>query len=358
MDFETFREQFMEDVKEAYMKASGREVTVSPHKINKMNDAYEAITVSLIGSSIGLNLNVDAYYEAYNLGKAYDDLVDKAVEVIQNHIDFTPAVEVSTFTDYEQMKETLAMEVVSADRNKEMLETVPHQMMEDMAVVYRFVIDMDQGSRGTILVTNQMLDSMGVSAEQLHEDALKIAPELYPVVIKGMTEVLFDLMGNDSEAPFPLDELPTDEKMYVATVPDKIHGAGVIAYQEFMDQAAERLGGDFFILPSSIHELILVKDDGSADFNELKSIVETVNAEQVALAEQLTDNVYHYDSKDKVFELAERFAERQAQKEKEDKETLEKNSVLDDIKTKKDEVAKQHKKDTIEKAAKTKGAEL
>lgn len=87
-DFEKFREQFMEDVKEAYAEASGREVTVSSHKINKMNDSYEAITISPKGSSIGLNLNVDAYYEAYNLGKEYDALIDKAVEVIQTHIDF------------------------------------------------------------------------------------------------------------------------------------------------------------------------------------------------------------------------------------------------------------------------------
>lgn len=47
--------------------------------------------------------------------------------------------------------------------------------------------------------------------------------------------------------------------MYVASVPDKISGAGVIAYQHFMNQAAERLGGNFFVLPSSIHEIILVK---------------------------------------------------------------------------------------------------
>ena len=74
------------------------------------------------------------------------------------------------------------------------------------------------------------------------------APELKPAVIKGMSEVMFEMMGPDAAAMFGMDEMPQDEKMYVATVPDKIAGAGVIAYQNFMDEAAERVGGDFFIL--------------------------------------------------------------------------------------------------------------
>lgn len=339
MDFEKFREQFMEDVKEAYGKASGREVTVSSHKINKMNDSYEAITVSPKGSSIGLNLNVDAYYEAYNLGKEYDALIDKAVEVIQTHIDFKPSMDVSSFTNYELMKENVAVEVVSAERNKEMLETVPHQMMEDMAVVYRFVIDSDTEGRGTILATHKLLESMETTAEQLFEDAMKIAPEKHPVVIKGMFEVLMDTMGNETGS-FPLEELPTDEKMFVATVPDKIHGAGVISYPGFMEQATEALGCDFFILPSSIHEVILVKDDGTADYKELKGIVETVNAEQVQIDEQLTDNVYHYDSQDKVFELAEKFEARKQEREAVSLEKDEKGSVLKNLKDKQNIVDK------------------
>lgn len=64
---------------------------------------------------------------------------------------------------------------------------------------------------------------------------------------------------------------PEDEKIYVATVPDKVHGAGVLAYQNFMDQAAERAGGDFFILPSSIHEVLIVPDNGEMGLKDLEA---------------------------------------------------------------------------------------
>ena len=54
------------------------------------------------------------------------------------------------------MKETLSMEVVSAARNAELLEKVPHKEIEDMAVVYRFVVDSGDDGRGSILIINQM----------------------------------------------------------------------------------------------------------------------------------------------------------------------------------------------------------
>lgn len=82
------------------------------------------------------------------------------------------------------------------------------------------------------------------------------APEIRPSEIRGMSEVMSEL------APGMIPEVaPEDEQMFVATVPDKIHGAGVIAYPNFMEDAAEKMGGDFFVLPSSIHEVLLVKDN-------------------------------------------------------------------------------------------------
>lgn len=104
----------------------------------------------------------------------------------------TGEYEVKGTKGYSQMKEKLAMEVVSAEANKEMLETVPHQNMEDMAVVYRFVLNSDDEGRASILVTNQLLESMGVTPEQLHADAMENAPQIKPVEIKGMEPINLD----------------------------------------------------------------------------------------------------------------------------------------------------------------------
>ena len=124
-----------------------------------------------------------------------------------------------------------------------------------------------------------------------------------------------------------------------------------------MDQAAERAGGDFYILPSSIHEILIVPDNGKMGLSDLENMVKEVNATQVAPADKLTDNVYHYDSQAKIFELGEKFVARQAEREGQDIDKEEKGSVIGELKAKKEEVAKAPKKEAVEKAAKSKGGE-
>ncbi len=240
------------------------------------------------------------------------------------------------------------MEVVCAERNADMLKNVPHEQMEDMAVVYRLVLSESTDGRSSILVTNKLMDQFGITHDQLRDDAMKNAPELRPSEIKGMCEVMNEIMGQDL-----MPELsPQDEQMFVASVPDKVHGAGVIAYPNFFEEAAEKLGGDYYVIPSSIHEVLLVRDNGQMTSKELEAMVRDVNATEVAPEEQLTDHVYHYDSKNHVFEMADKFEERQA--ERNDERTSEKASVLDDLKAKKNEIAKsapeKHEKAAINKA--------
>ena len=356
MNYEDFKEKFIEDVSDRLYE-QGAEVNISVHEVNKLNESYEAITVTPEGSNIGVNVGIDKFFGAYENGTPYEDVVDKAVDVVAHGIAQRPEFDIDSLTDYSQMKEKLAMEVVSAEANKDLLETVPHKNMEDMAVVYRFVLSSDDDGRASILVTNQIIESMGVTPEQLHADALENAPHIKPAEIRGMSEVMAELVGPEQAEMMgivPMD--PKDEQMFVATVPDKVHGAGVLAYQDFMDQAAERVGGDFFILPSSIHEILIVPDNGQMDLKTLEDMVKDVNATQVAPADKLTDSVYHYDSKAKIFELGEKFVERQNQRE-EAAEKEEKKSVLGELKAKKEEVAKTPKKETIDKGAKAKGGE-
>ena len=313
---EEFKEQFLNDIKERLADSKAK---ISTTEVKKLNESYDAITVTPGGSKIGVNLPVDKFYEAAKNGMSYEKVLDQAIKTIENAIKEGPQVDVAGLTDYSQMKEKLVMEVVSAETNAEMLKTVPHQMLEDMAVVYRFELSSDEKGRATVLVTNQMLDTMGITAEQLHKDAMENAPQIKPAEIRGMSEVLAELMGvEQTELMGAGPVAPEEEQMYVASVPDKIHGASVLAYENFMEQAAERAGGDFFILPSSIHEVLIVPDNGQMDLGTLENMVREVNATQVAPEEKLTDNVYHYDVMEKVFETGRDYLERTKDLEMED----------------------------------------
>ena len=348
MNYEEFKQQIVDDLKDRL----GDDYNLSVNEVKKLNQSYEAVTVTPEGSNVGVNMPLDKLYAALQDDVPYEAVVDKAVNAIENGLNRAPEFDVIMLRDYDQMKDKLAMEVVSAEANAEMLETVPHKNIEDMAVVYRFVLESSENGGASILVTNQLLENMGVTPDQLHADAMENAPLLRPAVITGMSELMAEMMGVENAEMMGLVVAPEDEKMFVATVPDKTHGASVLAYQDFMDQAAERVGGDFFILPSSIHECLIVPDNGEMKYEDLQAMVKDVNATQVDPADKLTDSVYHYDSKEKIFELAEKFVERQESREEaaeKEVETEEKGSLLDDLKAKKDEVSKVPKKEAPEK---------
>lgn len=203
-------------------------------------------------------------------------------------------------SDYSKMKERLTLQLLSADGNGYRLNEIPHRKVEDMTLVYRFDLGETEKGQASILVTNDMLHHYGIDAEQLHEDALAVTENNRPATLRNMADVL--LLG-DGEA---------SSLLWVASVEGGMNGASVIQYPGFLDQAAETLGGEFFVLPSSIHEVLLYKDDGSIGRKDLEEMVHSVNETEVAPRYRLSDSVYHYDSTERIFENARSFEAREA----------------------------------------------
>lgn len=340
MDYEQFKVAFAEDLKTNLQKL-GIEADVSEHHIEKLNDSYDALSVTPKGSSIGVNANLDEIFHGVERGRDYSEVLSGVTESLKGSLEHMPKLQVSDLTNYAEMKNKLAMDVVSAERNASMLQNVPHEQMEDIAVVYRLVLDSSKDASSTVLVTNDLMDKFGITHEQLHDDAMKNAPLIRPVEIKGMEETLNEMQGGPALEPDP------DEILFVAGVPDQTHGAAVIAYPNFFENAAEKLGGDYFIIPSSIHEVLLVKDTGEMNARDLAAMIREVNATEVAPEDVLTDHAYHYDSKEHIFESADKFEERQAEMEAAGPEE-DRGSLIDQLNAKKEEAAKE----APEKAAK------
>ena len=351
MNFEEFKQQVMEDLPGALPERLSN-VEIEPVSVTKLqHGSYDGITIREEGSNIGMNLDLSGLFERMEKGTAYDEVLAEAVAIISNATAQAPKIDVDRLMDYEQLKETLSIQVVPTASNEEMLQNIPHKEMEDLSMVYRFVVGQDESGTQTILVTNKLLEQYGITEDQLHEDAMENAPVFKPVQIRSMTEVLAEMMGADFAEDMGLPTPDVGDMMYVASTPGGSFGAGVITYPEFMDQAAEKVGGDFYVLPSSVHEVLIVPDKGERSCAELENMVKEVNSTQVDIQDQLSDKVYHYDSKEHIFELAEKYEKRVF-----DKEIDAEKSVVKDLKDKAKEASKAVKKDVIEHP-KTKGGE-
>lgn len=361
LGYQEFKKDFAELVEEGFHYKGIRDVEIENRIVDKINESYDALTVKHIGSDVGVNVNVSEAYEAYvnndvSIKSVAAEMVTRTAQALEN----APTISgnLDDFKNYDVMKNKLVMEVIAAETNAEFLETIPHKDIEDLAVIYRFDVHDIVSDGASIIVTNQMLDNYGITAEQLHEDAMKNAPELRPIVIEGMAQVLAKQMGVEDLEMLGLNIPPEQEQIFVASVPDSVHGAGVLAYEDFMEKASERVNNQsFFILPSSIHELLIVPDNGMMDLPSLERMVREVNATTVDPSERLTDNVYHYDAQNKVFELGEKFVERQNAREELAAEAGEKKSLLGELKAAKEEASKVPKKDAADIGSKTKGGE-
>ena len=239
--------------------------------------------------------------------------------------------------DYEQVKEALFLRVMNRENNEAKLADMPHRTEGDIALTYHIRVDVgDASGVSSTPVTNALLSRYGITEEQLHEDTMQSAPEVFPVQFMSMASLMRNMMRDDMLAQ-GLD--PQDVEDFIASYPDdpnnslmvltnseRVNGASALFYPAQMELIADDMGGSFFVLPSSIHEVIVLPDDGSMSYQELESMVSGINATEVRPEERLSDHVYHYDAAERIFELAASHEERKAAR---DEKPMEKESLLE-----------------------------
>ena len=320
MDFNQFVDEVKGGIK-LFLPREYEDAQVRVEEMRKLNENYLGIAILKEDQVIAPTFNLNQLYEMYQSDPqiSMESIMRNITGVV---LDTPEQFYLKSITEYENAKEKLFIRVSSAEKNGEMLQNVPHQMREDLVITYHVAISMDEVGRGSTTITNDMLKRYGISEEQLHADAMESSPKIMPLHVDAMKKVIKQIIGGDNK-PLIQDKgfkameevisegLKEDEPMFVITNQQTMDGASAIFYPEVMKQLGECFQGDFFILPSSIHETIVLPDKGDFDYLSLKSIVQEINNNQVLEEEQLTNDVYHYDVKERVFERADKFEKRQ-----------------------------------------------
>ena len=200
-----------------------------------------------------------------------------------------------TMFDYDAVKDKLFIKV-----EKKGLDSVrPYSEFLDWIVTYHILIDDEDESVTSIRITESILKMFNVSLEKLHDDAVKNSQKLFPAHCDSIINTICEMEGVSVEPEY-MD--PDGPKMLVITNMKKAFGASAILYPGMMKDIEERLG-DFYVLPSSVHEVIAVPAL-SSDAAFLADIVRSVNDTQVAPNEQLSDHVYRYCHETAKLEIA------------------------------------------------------
>ena len=258
-----------------------------------------AVTVREDGCNIAPTIYVNDGFAKYQDGTPVEELIESYLSAYENS---KPSADFSVdfFTDYEQAKERLTMKLVNADKNADLLSEVPHCLVGDLAILFQVQVEATEFGNATITVRNEHRDMWKVDTATLFNHAKQNMLEKQPIRIQSMIEVLAEMMGDD----IPAEMLDTEPQMFVMSNATKVNAASGMIFTEKLQEFAELHNCNMFILPSSIHELLLVPDNGSMDVDSLAQMVHEVNSTQVAPEEVLSDNVYYYDKDARALMIA------------------------------------------------------
>lgn len=188
-------------------------------------------------------------------GYPYEDMAKGVVGDAECYLE-TGGLEVDTaqIALYERAKAFLCVEVVGTERNKEMLEKIPRTDVENMFLVYRVQLGKDASGLSAVLAANRMLKNYGASVKRLHADATDRSARVRPAAIMSVRQMMAEMMGMSVEDMPP----ETAPPLFVVISEDKVMGAAAVFYTEAMEQAAKEVNGSCFVLPSSVHEVLLL----------------------------------------------------------------------------------------------------
>ncbi len=260
------------------------------------------LTVTQDDSNISPTIYLNSYYEEYIKGRA--TLVNVVNDVMDTYRrnKVNQSVDMRYFLNYESVKERVIYKLVNTEKNKELLEDVPHIEFLDLSIIFQCLVAQEDLGRASILIHNVHLKLWEVSVDTLYQAAKENTQRLQEYEIKGITEVLRDIMCAE-EVENIADEdcisaFSGSVPMYVLSNKNRVEGAACMLYPNLIRDFAEAIQSSFYIIPSSIHELLLLPTEHLEESQEIKHMIREINDTQVSVEEVLSYSLYLYDKEE------------------------------------------------------------
>ena len=305
MNYEIFKEvvaeKFMDYMPEQYQ---GMRLRVEP--VNKVNKVLDGITLvgSGAGRSVSPTLYINHMYEHYLETENLQEVLQSAARRMDMAFKEMPEV---GDVNLESAKDNIVFQVINTLQNEDMLRDMPHREFQDLSIIYRWVVKVDENGIQSSAIRNNLAEQWGMNEEHLFKCAVENTRRIFPPTVKSMNDVIREMFISDGMpaevADMMIGEMPEDKMMWVISNDRGINGAGSMLYEDNLHKLAMKLETDLYILPSSVHECIAVSTN-VGDPYELAEMVSEINMGQVALEDRLSNQVYHYDKDARRLTLA------------------------------------------------------
>lgn len=282
--------QFYTIIKEKVADLVGEGMTLQLCSTLK-NNGSERIGLTIEDKHINIfpTIYLEEYYNQFLKGSSINSIAENILSVY-HEVKADHSWQLNTLGDFTAIQSKIVYKLIHQKKNEKLLKTTPYIPYLDLAIVFYILLDVTESGSATILINNELLAIWDTDIETIHHIAAENSVKLLPANFKSMRAVINDLLGKTSDGL-----APENDNMYVLTNSLGSFGAACILYGDMLKQIGERLGENYYVLPSSIHEVIIVPESKSPLTADLDEIVVDANETQVEPEEVLSDHAYYYD---------------------------------------------------------------
>jgi hypothetical protein len=259
----------------------------------------EAFAVKMPALRITPLLYIDESYEKFRQGRSIDSL---AAEFIHSVFGICGCAQTIDCSSYQSVRSGLALRVINSRRNADKLKDMPHRDIEDLSIVCFYAPkEKESPYEGHLLaIDRQLLDLWGITEETLFRDAMDGAVRDFPPKLTRLEDELGEIWEKEKT-----EEAVSETDVFVLTNTHMVFGAACMFYPGLLSSFAQKTGCNLIILPSSIHEVLLIPEVSGRNYKGLGEVVRSVNSDVVEEKDILSDYVYYYDrNEDRVRRMA------------------------------------------------------
>lgn len=284
--------EFGMNIAKEMQNTMGEQYCIEYNEVIKNNHVtYHALVVKKEKLNVAPTLYIDGFYEQYKKGVSILRIVDQVISLYNKSMP-PKSLDVSFFQDFAKVADKLSFKLVNYKRNLEKLKEIPYKKFEDLALIPICVVNNSDIGDGVIVINYKHLNLWEVSFDELWENVMESAPKTCPVRIENIYETLSKSSGMPGEFQ---DVSGLYKNILVVSNESRMYGAGAVLYPDVMKQISDFYEGDFIVIPSSVHESIVMPSYGnSIGCRGLVDIVKEVNSSVIAEEEILSDNIYIY----------------------------------------------------------------
>ena len=256
----------------------------------------DGLSVRKEGKRVAPMIYLDSYYREYLDGRSLRGICDQILECCEDS-DFEEHFDVDFFREPERVRPTVAYRLINYEKNRELLQEIPHLPFLDLAVIFYSLLTDTPVGHATVLIRNSHLELWGKNTSWLYEAAKENTEKLLPKRLVSMEDMIYELSEGKQEPEY------AGVPMYVLTNSRKSFGAACLLYDGVLGECFRRLEESYYLIPSSVHEVILIPASAVGDSRELCALVQEMNRTQVRSTEVLSDTVYLYSEETRRLEM-------------------------------------------------------